>query len=55
MFIIEKYVEISFENRGQKIKSTTKIEQKTVFVYIVCFIFYSISHAKTNLQNKHMI
>ena len=35
---------------------TSKIEQKrTVFVYILGFIFYGVSHAKTDLNNKYMI
>ena len=65
LLIIGKYVKIRFENRGspcyfmssrgQKIKNITKIEQKRLFVYILRFIFYGVSRAKTNLHNKYMI
>ena len=37
-------------------KNITITEQKkTVFVYILGFNFYGISHAKTDLLNKYMI
>ena len=42
-------------SRGQKIKNITKIEQKRLFVYILGFIFYGVSCAKTDLHNKYMI
>ena len=64
-FIIAKYVKIRFKNRGsayyflssrrQKIKNITKTKQKTVFVYIIGFMFYGVSHSKTDLLNKYMI
>ena len=41
---------------GQKIKKITKIEQKRLFfVYILGFIFYGVSRAKTDSPNKYMI
>ena len=67
LFIKGKYVKIKFKNRespcyflssrGQKIKNITKIEhwtKETVFVYILGFIFYDVSHVKTDSHN-HMI
>ena len=40
---------------GQKIKNITKIEQKRLlFVYILDFIFYGVSRAKTDLRNKYI-
>ena len=36
-------------------KNITKIEQETVFVYTPGFIFYGVSHAKTDLHNKYKI
>ena len=36
-------------------KNITKMEQKSVFVYILGFIIYGISQAKTDLHNKYMI
>ena len=32
-----------------------KLTYKTVFVYIIGFIFYGVSLAKTDLHNKYMI
>ena len=29
--------------------------KETVFVYIIGFTFYGVSHAKTDLHNKYMI
>ena len=64
--ILGKYIKIRFKNRGtpcyflrsrgQKIKNITKIEKKRiVFVSILGLIFYGLSRAKTDLQNKFMI
>ena len=39
-------------SRGKKIKNITKIEQN---VYILAFVFYGISRAKTDLLNKYII
>ena len=36
--------------RGQRIE-----QKETVFVYILGFIFYGFSRAKTDLHNKYMI
>ena len=62
---VVKYLKMRFKNRGspcyflssrgQKIKNITKIEQKRLFVYILGFIFYGVSCAKTDLHNKYMI
>ena len=62
---IRKYVKIRFKNRGSPCyflftrskdkryyKNWTK---ETVFVYILGFIFYGISRAKTDLHNKYMV
>ena len=63
---IEKYVKINFKKNGVTIlfsricksedqkyyKNQTK---DTVFVNILGFIFYGISHTRTNLHNKYMI
>ena len=42
----------SRSSRDQSIKNYTKV---TVFVYILGFIFYGVSRAKTDLHNKYMI
>ena len=54
-----KYVKIRFKNRrppywkGQKYyKNWTK---ETAFVYVLCFVFYGVSRAKTNLHNKYIV
>ena len=62
---VGKYLKMRFKNRGspcyflssrgQKIKNITKIEQKRLFVYILGFIFYGVSCAKTDIHNKYMI
>ena len=36
-------------------KILPKLIQKTVFVYIIGFLFYGVSRAKTDLRNKYMI
>ena len=36
-------------------KILQKMNKRTVFVYILGFIFYDISHKKTDLNNKYMI
>ena len=42
-------------SRGQKIKKYYKSWTKeTVFVYILDFIFYGVSRAKTDLRNKYI-
>ena len=66
LFIIGKYAKIRFNNRespchfrssrGQKIKKYYKNwTRETVFVYTPGFIFYGVSHAKTDLHNKYKI
>ena len=42
-------------SRGKKIKDITKSEHARLFVYILDFIFYGVSPAKTDLHNKYMI
>ena len=39
-------------SRGKKIKNITKIERKTVFVFILGFIFYVVFRVKTDLHNN---
>ena len=39
-------------SRGQKMKNITKIKHHTVFVYILGFICYDVSRAKTDSHNK---
>ena len=36
-------------------KILPKLIEKTVFVYIIGFLFYGVSRAKTDLRNKYMI
>ena len=65
MFIIGKYVKLRLKNRespyyflssrDQGIKNISKIEQKKSFLLTFCFIFYNVSHSKTDLHNKYMI
>ena len=62
MVIKGKYVKIRFKirvspccflsSRGQMIKNITKVEQETALLYILGFICYGVSHAKTDLHNK---
>ena len=65
LFIVGKYEKIRSKNRGsphcflssraQKIKNIIKIEKKEIiFVCILGFTFYDVSHAKTDLHNKYM-
>ena len=39
--------------RGQKIKNTTKIEQKRLLFFALFSFLYSISCTKTDLHNKY--
>ena len=62
LFIIGKYVKITFKNRGSPFglivfdQTYYKIRTiETAFVYILGFIFYDVSRAKTDLHDKHMI
>ena len=65
LFIIGKYVKISLKTRGHhaifwvlevnRSKILQKWKKDTVFVYILGFIFYGASRAKTDLHNKYMI
>ena len=59
------YFKIRFKNRGS-LSYFSVLEVKyqkyyknwtneTVFIYIICFIFYWISHAKTDAHNKYLI
>ena len=36
-------------------KILPKLIEKTVFVYIIGFLFHGVSRAKTDLRNKYMI
>ena len=42
-----------YRSRDQKYYKNWTYE--TVFVYIIGFIFYGVSAAKTDLHNRHMI
>ena len=64
LFIIGKYVKIRFKNRYhygiasvlevKRSKVLQKLTKETVFAYILGFLFYGVSHAKTVLHNKYI-
>ena len=41
-------------SRGQKIKTLQKLNKETVLAYILGFVFYGVSRAKTDLHNKYI-
>ena len=65
LFFIGKYVNITFKNKvhhaifwvltSKDQKCYKNWMKETVFVYIIGFIFYGLSHAKTDLHKKYMI
>ena len=63
LFIIGKYVKIRFKNRGsacyflevRRSKTLQKLNKETVLAYILGFVFYGVSRAKTDLHNKYIV
>ena len=65
LVVIRKYVKkSSLKTRGRHavfsvleiktLKMLQKLNKQTTFVYIIGFIFYGVSGAKTDLYNKYM-
>ena len=62
MFIIEKYVIIRFKNRRppcsflgvKRSKLLQKLIKRDYFCNFLGFIFYGVSHAKTDLHSKYI-
>ena len=66
LFITEKYEKSVLKTIGfshttfsvlevKNSKKLQKLKKETVFVSIIGFSFYDVSHAKTDLHDKHMI
>ena len=46
---------IFFVLEVKRSKTLQKLNKKTVFIYILSFIFHDVSHAKTDEGNKYII